>query len=75
VGGLVASLIMNEFQNLWACYAEETKAKSAAKKTRKTSSEKEPATVKEASAISEEVFAHKLTKSEKKSAAGRACDS
>ena len=65
VGGLVASYVMGEFQNLWAHYAAEKKAKSAAKKTRK-SSKKEPATVKAASAISEGVFAHKLTKAEKK---------
>jgi uncharacterized membrane protein YagU involved in acid resistance len=66
VGGLVASYVMGEFQNLWAHYAEEKRAKSAAKKTRKSSKEKEPATVKAASAISEGVFAHKLTKAEKR---------
>ena len=61
VGGLVASYVMGEFQNLWAHYAAEKKRKGDAKKTRK----KEPTTVKAASAISEGVFAHKLTKAEK----------
>jgi putative membrane protein len=55
---------MGEFQKLWGYYAEEKKTKGA-RKTRKSSKEKEPATVKAASAISEAVFAHKLTKAEK----------
>jgi putative membrane protein len=66
VGGLVASYVMGEFQKLWAYYAEEKKAKGATKKGRKSSKENEPATVKAASAISEGVFDHKLTKAEKK---------
>ena len=37
VGRLVTSYIIGEFQNLWARYVEENKAKSAAKKTRKMS--------------------------------------
>lgn len=65
VGGLVASYVMGEFQNLWAYYAAEKKGKGAAKKASKSSRGKEPTTVKAASAISEGVFAHKLTKAEK----------
>ena len=65
VGGLVASYVMGEFQELWAYYAEEKKAKGTAKNTRKSSKERELATVNAASAMSEGIFVHKLTKAEK----------
>ena len=58
VGGLVASFVMNEFQSLVTAFSEEEK-KSKKKK-------EEPATTKAAEGISEVVFDHKLTKSEKK---------
>ena len=66
VGGLVASYAMGEFQTLWAHFAEESKRKRTGKKKRKSEKGSEPTTVKAASAISETVFAHKLTKAEKK---------
>lgn len=59
VGGLVASFVMSQFQALVTTIAEaEEKQKSKKKK-------EEPATVKAAEQISEGVFGHKLTKSEK----------
>ncbi len=62
VGGLVASFMISEFQALVSRIAEaEEKEKSKKKK-------EEPATVKAAKEISEGVFDHKLTKSEKDTA-------
>lgn len=61
IGGLVASFVMTEFQSLLSQLSEEEK-KSKKKK------EDEPANVKTAEAISENVFDHKLKKSEKEPA-------
>ncbi len=61
VGGLVASFVMSEFQALLSAISEEEK-KSKNKK------EDEPANVKTAEAISENVFDHRLKKSEKEPA-------
>ncbi len=61
IGGLVASFVMSEFQTLLRKLAE--KEKKAKKKK-----EAEPANVKTAEAISENVFDHKLKKSEKEPA-------
>ena len=60
IGGLVASFVMSEFQSLLSKFAEEEK-KSKKKKD-------EPANVKTAEAISENVFDHQLKKSEKEPA-------
>ena len=60
VGGLVASFVMSEFQLLLSSLSQEEK-KSKKKKD-------EPANVKTAEAISENVFRHKLLKSEKEAA-------
>ena len=60
IGGLVASFVMSEFQSLLSKLTEEEK-KSKKKK-------EEPANVKTAEAISENVFDHKLKKSEKEPA-------
>jgi len=60
IGGLVASFVMSEFQTLLSKLAEEEK-KSKKKKD-------EPASVKTAEAISENIFDHKLKKSEKEPA-------
>ncbi len=60
VGGLVASFVMSEFQSLLSKLTEEEK-NSKKKKD-------EPATTKAAEAISENVFDHKLKKSEKEPA-------
>jgi len=80
VGGLVASWTMNQFQELWTTWSEGDQ-KAQAKKSSQTRSasegkqkkqeseeggEGQDATVKAASEISEGVFDHKLTKSEKK---------
>ncbi|MCY7345405.1 MAG: DUF1440 domain-containing protein, partial [Pyrinomonadaceae bacterium] len=61
IGGLVASFVMSEFQMLLSRLSEEEK-----KPTKKK--EDEPANVKTAEAISENVFDHKLKKSEKEPA-------
>jgi len=61
VGGLVASFVMSEFQALLSAVSEEEK-KSKNKK------EDEPANVNTAEAISENLFDHRLKKSEKESA-------
>jgi len=60
VGGLVASFVMTEYQALLSKLSEEEE-KSKKKK-------EEPANVKTAEAISENVFDHKLKKSEKEPA-------
>ena len=71
-GGLVASLVMNEFQALWGKVSERTKESQGAnsavqggRQSRGGGEEQEPATVKAAEAISEGVFDHELTKKEK----------
>lgn len=67
--GLIASWTMNEFQMLWSKLAEEAEQAGGKKKKKKKSSDEDSgddATVKTAEAISEGVFDHELTKSEKK---------
>lgn len=59
VGGLVASLVMSEFQALVSRLAE------AGEKQKPEKKKEEPATVKAAKEISEGLFDHRLTKSEK----------
>ena len=75
VGGLVASWTMNRFQDAWSKLAEEfgpSEEESPARdgggesQEAQGGGEEEDATVKTASAISEGIFDHKLTKSEKK---------
>ncbi len=58
IGGLVASFVMNEFQSLWS-------ALSGSKDQGSGQTKQEPSTVKAAAAISEEVFDHQLSESEK----------
>lgn len=65
IGGLVASFVMSEFQALVSKIAEDKK-KPNKKKTEKEKEDDEPATAKAATAISEGVFGHTLTKKEKK---------
>jgi uncharacterized membrane protein YagU involved in acid resistance len=55
-GGLVASFVMDRFQEAWLALAPPPKR----------SSKGEPATEKAASAVSENVLGHELTKAEKK---------
>lgn len=61
IEGLVASFVMSEFQTLLSKLAEEEKKPKKKK-------EDEPANVKTAEAISENVFDHQLMKSEKEPA-------
>jgi uncharacterized membrane protein YagU involved in acid resistance len=61
IGGLVASFVMNEFQALLSSFSQSTE-NSGSKESA------EPATVKAAEGISEGVFDHELTKSEKETA-------
>ncbi|HXG85940.1 MAG TPA: DUF1440 domain-containing protein [Pyrinomonadaceae bacterium] len=63
IGGLVASFVMSEFQSLLSALSEQKE-----KPKKKSSEEDEPANVKTAEAISENVFDHKLKKSEKEPA-------
>lgn len=70
IGGLVASWTMNKFQAAVTAITEsmdETKGKSG-KKESQSGEDEEPATVKAASAVSEGVFGHELTKREKEPA-------
>ncbi len=70
VGGLVASWTMNGFQALTTKLAKDMKSAQGGKKSQSSGEKKEgdDATVKAAQAISEGVFDHKLTKSEKQMA-------
>lgn len=63
VGGIVGTLVMGGFQSLLSSLAEEEK-----KSKKQSKKEDEPANVKAAEAISENVFGHHLTKSEKEPA-------
>ena len=73
-GGLVASWTMNQFQALWTKVAESVEpsqggsssAKGGEGGEQQSGGEQDDATVKAASAISEGIFDHRLTKSEKK---------
>ncbi len=76
--GLVASWTMNQFQTVWSNMAEEDKQSKGKKSSQQSGGRKgkqgkeqsqeggDDATVKAAEAISESVFDHELTKSEKK---------
>jgi putative membrane protein len=74
IGGLVASWTMNRFQDVWMKVAgsmEKSQEDGSAKQEgeggeQQSSGEQDDATVKAASAISEGLFDHKLTKSEKR---------
>ena len=77
VGGLVASWTMNRFQDVWSKIAENnerlpgtrssrTGAKPEAEQREPSSEAPDDTTVRTASAISEGLFHHKLTRSEKK---------
>lgn len=69
IGGLVASWMMNQFQALLSNIAKNDKKSEDAtpeEKKREDDQESDNATVKVASAISENIFDHKLTRSEKK---------
>lgn len=80
IGGLVASWTMNRFQDVWMKLAgsqssgDEPQQQAEGQKSeqglqqaqKKSDEEQDDATVKTASAISEGIFDHKLTKSEKK---------
>jgi uncharacterized membrane protein YagU involved in acid resistance len=61
VGGLVASYAMDQFQAAWIALA----SRGAGTAPGSGGPEQEPATVKAASAVSEGLFAHELTKAEK----------
>ena len=69
-GGLIASWAMNQFQALWMKVAESVETSQDGDSSEKgeeqqSGEEQDDATVKAASAISEGIFDHKLTKSEK----------
>ena len=80
VGGLIASWTMNRFQDVWNELARSPSSvdesqpvaegresgQSPQQTQKKSDEEQDDATVKTASAISEGIFDHKLTKSEKK---------
>jgi len=68
-GGLLASLVMEQFQALWSKAAEEIKREQSSADKRKSAwgkgSTKTPATVNAAEAISEKVIGKKLPKKRK----------
>lgn len=78
VGGLVASWTMNRFQDMWlkisedngrsadARSAAQSKEREEARLAKSNNEEQEDTTLRAASAISEGVFGHELTKTEKK---------
>ena len=69
IGGLVASWTMNRFQDVWIKLAASQSSEaqtSGQAEGQKSDEEQDDATVKTASAISEGIFDHELTKSEKK---------
>lgn len=71
IGGLVASWTMNRFQDVWLKVANGGGAQSGQRETQQTEQqsngeEQDDTTMRAASAISEGLFNHKLTKSEKK---------
>ncbi len=77
VGGLVASWTMNRFQDMWSTLADgnaksldarssQQGSKPGAEAQQASSEAQDDTTVKTASAISEALFHHKLTKNEKK---------
>ena len=81
IGGIAASFVMEQFQALWAKLAEGDKqsqgrssdGQNSQKQNRQQQQssgggEEEPATIKAAEAISENLFEHELKKDEKKSA-------
>lgn len=63
LGGLVGAYAMNQFQSLWS---SASKAVSDESQKREPKDDSEDATVKVARAISERLFGHELTDSEKK---------
>lgn len=76
VGGLVASWTMNRFQDVWIKLAgspssgaessQQVDGRESGQGLQQSDEEQDDATVKTASAISEGIFDHKLTRSEKK---------
>ena len=78
IGGLVASWTMNRFQDAWIKLAgspssgaessRQVEGRESGQGLQQSDEEQDDATVKTASAISEGVFDHKLTRSEKKMA-------
>ena len=69
IGGLVASWTMNRFQDVWIKLAGSPSSEAQTSEQvegQKSDEEQDDATVKTASAISEGLFDHELTKGEKK---------
>lgn len=69
IGGLVASWTMNRFQDVWVKLADHQDSSDQSSKPepqQSNSEEQDDTTVRTASAISEGLFDHKLTESEKK---------
>jgi putative membrane protein len=69
IGGLIASWTMNRFQDMWVKLADHQDGSDQSSKPEPQESNKEEqddTTVRTASAISEGLFDHKLTESEKK---------
>ena len=77
IGGLVASWTMNRFQDVWGALSEDDEKSQGEQSSQQgpgdggtgqqqTGEEQDDATVRTASAISEGIFDHELTKGEKK---------
>jgi len=67
VGGLVASWTMNRFQDIWLKLSDNGNRSASGRSTQQSEEEEQDdTTVRAASAISEGIFDHKLSKDEKK---------
>jgi putative membrane protein len=69
IGGLIASWTMNRFQDVWvklADHQDDSDQSSKPEPQQSNNEEQDDTTVRTASAISEGLFRHKLTESEKK---------
>jgi hypothetical protein len=76
IGGIVASWVMEEFQDAWIkvskrvqqSEADESSSANNAEQSQSAIEDQEPATVKAAEMISEKIFGHQLAKDEKEMA-------
>jgi hypothetical protein len=74
IGGLMASWVMDEFQYAWVKVAsgmrpngsDESSSDNHKDQSQSSAEEQEPATIKAAEIVSEEIFGHQLAKEEKK---------
>jgi putative membrane protein len=66
IGGLVASWTMNRFQDAWLKLSENGRSSASGRSPQSEEAKQDDTTVRTASAISESIFGHELSKTEKK---------